>query len=284
MICRTCGADVPEGSANCLTCGAPVDNTPICAYCGAPLSADSAFCTNCGNKQPEPVAEETAAPNLCPHCGATLAEDSAFCVICGNAVGVVAPVVETPVRTRAPKEPGTSFFDKLPISKNLAIFGGAGVLAVILLVVILCIALSGGAESVAVDYWEAKLEGDVDAVIELIDEELLDACYGKKSTYNRAVETLEDSMENLQKSAKKNYGKNWDYSVEAVYVNELYGDDLDDLIEEVEKSYDTEIEEAVDVIVLIEYQGDEGDHAVTKTVTVYKVNGGWTLDPYCLMY
>ena len=251
----------------------------ICKTCGAPLSADSEFCTNCGNKQPEPVAEEAAAPNLCPHCGATLAEDSAFCVICGNAVGVAAPVVETPVRTRTPREPGTSFFDKLPISKNLAIFGGAGVLAVILLVVILCIALSGGAESVAVDYMEAYLEGNVDAVVELIDEDLMDGWFEKKSVRNSAIETLEKSMESYQKSIKKTYGKGWDYSVEAIYVNELFEDDLEELVDDVDQHCDMELEEAVNVILLIEFEGNEGNHAVTKTVTVYKVNGEWSLAP-----
>ena len=55
MICKQCGAQLPEGSAFCGACGAAVERPGFCVRCGAPLPEGAAFCGACG-------ADQNAAP------------------------------------------------------------------------------------------------------------------------------------------------------------------------------------------------------------------------------
>lgn len=60
--CPTCGAEVPDGSLFCATCGAKVSvqvsqaSARHCSACGAIVPDGSKFCTTCG------AAVEVAAP------------------------------------------------------------------------------------------------------------------------------------------------------------------------------------------------------------------------------
>ena len=57
MICKQCGAQLPEGSAFCGACGAAVEKPGFCVRCGAPLQEGAAFCGACGadqNPAPQP--------------------------------------------------------------------------------------------------------------------------------------------------------------------------------------------------------------------------------------
>lgn len=62
--CSNCGNEVPEGSAFCNKCGAPIVNKPhsdgntkACPHCHATIPATSTFCPQCG----KPTNESTAS-------------------------------------------------------------------------------------------------------------------------------------------------------------------------------------------------------------------------------
>ncbi len=71
--CLNCGNEVPEGSAFCNKCGAPIvkkaestnSNTKVCPHCHATIPASSTFCPQCGKHtdeaaaiQPEPQQQD----------------------------------------------------------------------------------------------------------------------------------------------------------------------------------------------------------------------------------
>ncbi|MFT9056522.1 MAG: zinc ribbon domain-containing protein [Ethanoligenens sp.] len=66
--CPQCGADVPNGSAFCPSCGRTIDAANAasdvlpqhtCVACGAALPPDARFCRNCGAKQEQGASDTT---------------------------------------------------------------------------------------------------------------------------------------------------------------------------------------------------------------------------------
>lgn len=73
--CPECGADMPEGSLKCKTCGHEL--APKCPHCGVQLSSkDSKFCPECGK----------SLIKKCPKCGATINGNPKFCPECGEKI------------------------------------------------------------------------------------------------------------------------------------------------------------------------------------------------------
>ncbi len=56
MSCRACGADNPEGSRFCGSCGASLAAVQPCSQCGAENPVGQAFCNSCGARLEEPSA------------------------------------------------------------------------------------------------------------------------------------------------------------------------------------------------------------------------------------
>ncbi len=101
MLCPKCGAQLSDSAVICRACGAMLPEQPAvprtCAQCGAPLESGVRFCTNCGAPVPEPSAppQQGAAPGvctgaaapfipgICPRCGSRLAPGARFCTVCG---------------------------------------------------------------------------------------------------------------------------------------------------------------------------------------------------------
>lgn len=101
MLCPKCGAQLSDSAVICRACGAMLPEQPAvprtCAQCGAPLESGVRFCTNCGAPVPEPSAppQQGAAPGvctgaaapfipgICPRCGSRLVPGSRFCTVCG---------------------------------------------------------------------------------------------------------------------------------------------------------------------------------------------------------
>ena len=96
MICNHCGQSLPEGTAFCTNCGAPVaqeqpvgadgganvgENNVTCPHCGQVLAAGTTFCTNCG----APVAEQqTASADMSAQAAAAPVGDSSYIPPTGN--------------------------------------------------------------------------------------------------------------------------------------------------------------------------------------------------------
>lgn len=72
LICKICGAQIPEEAKFCGHCGAAqTEEKKVCHNCGEELAPDMAFCTNCGQPQPpvspsepRPVEECSERPGL----------------------------------------------------------------------------------------------------------------------------------------------------------------------------------------------------------------------------
>lgn len=61
MFCKSCGKNIPDGSAICPECSTPLGNTKFCSHCGSVIDADCVICPKCG-KQVGQV--KTEAPNI----------------------------------------------------------------------------------------------------------------------------------------------------------------------------------------------------------------------------
>lgn len=109
MLCPKCGAQLSDSAVICRACGAMLPEQPAvprtCAQCGAPLESGVRFCTNCGAPVPErPASSDTAqsvppqqdtanasytgaaapfGPGVCPRCGSRFAPGARFCTVCG---------------------------------------------------------------------------------------------------------------------------------------------------------------------------------------------------------
>lgn len=63
MVCKNCGANIPNGKLFCPNCGTRTENAKFCKYCGAVIGADCVVCPACGRQveplqsaqQPQPV-------------------------------------------------------------------------------------------------------------------------------------------------------------------------------------------------------------------------------------
>lgn len=63
MVCKNCGANIPNGELFCPNCGTCTENAKFCKYCGAVIGADCVVCPACGRQveplqsaqQPQPV-------------------------------------------------------------------------------------------------------------------------------------------------------------------------------------------------------------------------------------
>ena len=40
MVCKNCGANIPNGELFCPNCGTRTENAKFCKYCGAVIGAD----------------------------------------------------------------------------------------------------------------------------------------------------------------------------------------------------------------------------------------------------
>ena len=74
--CVKCGANVPQGSKFCPSCGASQQAT--CPNCGASVPQGAKFCPACGKPM---------QAGACQKCGAKLETGAKFCPECGNPVG-----------------------------------------------------------------------------------------------------------------------------------------------------------------------------------------------------
>ena len=87
VVCENCGAELPEGTLFCSSCGTRVvriqpkaQSDGFCTKCGAAITPGARFCTGCGAPVPAPgsepapvvkeasvsVAEEESAPAIAP--------------------------------------------------------------------------------------------------------------------------------------------------------------------------------------------------------------------------
>ena len=90
--CTTCGAEIPNNSTFCSSCGSAVTqqksvdaaNLIKCTNCGKMIEKGMKFCTFCGNEIVyQPIQDNEMR---CLSCGAVLDDGVAFCTNCGKPV------------------------------------------------------------------------------------------------------------------------------------------------------------------------------------------------------
>jgi hypothetical protein len=219
---------------------------------------------------PAPVAAEpVSGGNVCPGCGASLVEGSLFCTACGTKVTPpAAPVYEEPQKS----EPKKGLF-----SNKLLLLGATGVLVVISLVLIFCLAFGGdNPESVAVEAVEAAYEGDVETMIDLLPatfpEEYSDEI-------GDLAEELEEAYEYRMDELFDEYG-DVDITVEAVYVQEFTKKQLRSKAERYEEDFNLVLEDAAEVMLLVVTESSTGEEGDIIEMEVVKIDGDWCLDIY----
>lgn len=74
MICKKCGAEMPDGSVFCGSCGTRIDGKKVCSSCGALNREEYAFCTACGAR--------IDGKKQCAECGTVF--EGTFCPACGQ--------------------------------------------------------------------------------------------------------------------------------------------------------------------------------------------------------
>lgn len=261
MICNNCGTHVPDGSERCYYCGAPMAVVPVAQL----LSQE----------EKAPVYEEPAKqPSVCSNCGTPLTEGSRYCIGCGKEIPEESDTVDS-----KPEKSGTSG-KKSGSGKMIAIVT-AGAVTLIALVIILVVALGGSdAEAVAEDFYTAIYEGDVDGVLALLPEEVLDY---ERATTREITERVEYRCDWALEYCEDEYGKDRDFEVESIHVNQFDRKKLRNKNESYEEKFDMEIEEAAEVIVLIVYEGEDTQFGETIDTTVVKVNGEWYIDVFDFM-
>ena len=62
-----------------------------CPNCGAELPQNTLFCSSCGARQPQPEQPAAPAAGVCPNCGAPNQTGSRFCATCGAALSDADP-------------------------------------------------------------------------------------------------------------------------------------------------------------------------------------------------
>ena len=124
--CTNCGAEIPNNSTFCSSCGAAViqekavdiSNLVKCANCGKMVEKGMNFCTFCGS--PMVVANDEIKESICENCGAELNDGAAFCIKCGTPVKVEAEETNLVEITESPENIKNSYVAPEPVIKTCA--------------------------------------------------------------------------------------------------------------------------------------------------------------------
>lgn len=222
------------------------------------------FCGNCGNQIPDGVG-------FCPNCGAATGAQQA------------------PAVNEAPAAVAT----KKKMSKN-TIIGIVAVAAVVVAVAIILIAIFAGGgrandpEGVVLGYMEDTMDGDIEAMLDYLPEDFVDALIENEYDGNRkefikeGEEEMSDALEMMEEMGIK-------YSFEVVNVDEPDKDELEEYIEylneDLKEYYDIELDikdaaiVEVEITMKGEVMGEELNETDTEEFEVIKIGKKWYLSP-----
>lgn len=78
MFCAKCGAELPDSTPFCTSCGEALVPTKYCPKCGERLPEDAKVCTKCKALQ--------GNAKFCQHCGEAIDKECVVCPKCGKQV------------------------------------------------------------------------------------------------------------------------------------------------------------------------------------------------------
>lgn len=276
MFCTKCGANIPDGEANCPSCGQPVESTvPVANNEQQPLNQ---FPVN-------PTVQEPL--NNTPMYNAPMGNG-----FMNNAPADNAPMNNAPMEqafSGFPTATGVENPNKGSNKTKLVVFIAIAAAAVILIVVLAVFLLKGcsgsGSYRDALDK-AVMLDktGNVDTYMELMPDDVIQ--YQLEEYYDEDIDEMKNNLfDNLELQIEYNkdkYGN--DYTVNYEIRKEQFctsKGDLTDLTDKFQERYnsDAKITSAAKIKVKERFEGP--DDKDTHTVEYYfiQIDGKWYIDP-----
>ena len=249
----------------------------FCINCGTRLDDDVLFCINCGTRQDyapapaAPVAEPAPAP---------VAEPVTELItepVAAPVAEPAAPVME-PVAPAVPAEPVAKPASKLPfnLSKNMLIAIGAGVVALILVVVLVLSLMSPGYVT-AIENVTAPMSGNFENYRALAPEKVWEYLEHNGNSY---AEILEEAKEDYEDGySKKLYGANAQFDFEITNEIDLPQGQVEKIARYLYDEFSimpTEVTEAKRVFCEVTVTSDTyADIRTDSPIYVVKISGEW---------
>lgn len=234
-----------------------------CSKCGTPLNEGAAFCPNCGEKVAAPTPNPTPAP--------TSVDAAASAQTAGTA-----PTPEAnPIPTVNPDPTATA---PAPQKKQLLIAGGAILVALVIVIVLIsCIFGGTSAKGAIKNYYNAVENANASKIIKCVPKDILKAMMDEEDMSKKEVkEAVQDYIDDMYDDHEFDYIK-----VTFKDKEKLDKDDIDDDLD-FESMFDDDndfkkIKKAVKYDVKIKVSTDDGDNVDTTTEEhyVYKYGNSW---------
>lgn len=309
MICKKCGANMPDGMSTCAVCGGEMGGSPFRR--AADLGVE--------DMEPGQNAAQTAQPQeirfnmgsapeakdvpiaasepkrYCGDCGAVMDKGARFCISCGKSVDAVKPSAAN-VEKRA-NEATSKVRDtvngavKGKSRKQILIIGGAVVAIALVIGIILFAFVSGqgveailgrSAETTVKKYIDASYCADIKAILKLVPNDVVEYWMEgegyDKDEYDEFCKEGEDALKKILDSYEDYFGDDWEYSYEIVDMDDVSSKKLRDIQEEYEDEFGIKVKAAQTAEVEITIEGGDVEKSVTQKLYLIQVGNLWYLD------
>lgn len=207
---------------------------------------------------------------FCGKCGAENDNGATFCVKCGAAIN------------SEQMEPDNNVTDVKAKKKDRKVgIIVAVVIIAVALIVIFTLFGGRGYKSTVKKYFDASMNADAKAIINLIPEEVMkkaleDEGYDKDEM-NLFIEEWEKELEKAMDKIDDSVGEGWKMNYEITDTEDITGKDLKEIKEDYE-DYDIEISEAKKVEVEVTVKVKDKENSKTAKLYLIKVGRIWYLD------
>lgn len=195
---------------------------------------------------------------FCEGCGAEIDDAAVKCETCANKN---ADTSYDPVKDSASA--------KKPMNKTLLYGGiGAGVLALVVLLIVIIANISGGYKTPISNMFKGMQKANLKTYLK---------AYPEFMEMDEYVD--QEDMDDMLESLEEEYGKNIKISYKILDKEKIEKDDLEDVQEKIEKYYDAKVKVSAGYKVTVKstVKGKEDSETDTDTMSVYKIDGKWYL-------
>lgn len=174
---------------------------------------------------------------------------------------------------------------KSAVNKGFIVMG-AGLLAVIVVIVLVVSSFSGGYQKPIKNYIKAVNNCDTAKMLSVMVPKNKIKEFKKEAKdsiidYDAFLDKMDDMLEDSMKELEDDYGKNVKFSAKILDKKKVKGDDLDEIKEDYEDEYDAEVKKAYKMKVEMTIKGKDEKDTEKISLYVVKVKGdGWKLYDY----